>query len=225
MKTARKSFGPDYECQKPWDEDMFVQCGDAGLVLQKIGGYRTAFFEAFPKNPSCFLRGEGPTVEEAEAACWEKYQKVRTCNHEMERRDRRDGYGYCKHCAYASMVFEPLDKCCKCGVPTRYTTDYKGRHYCKKHERTKPKNPNPSKVERMMEPEKRRLPRKEKQLLKKAVTYKFRKEGISGKVTCSYNLCAEFKCGNRSVTLLFREQRTKLVRQYRQFCAKKSTRR
>lgn len=219
MKTARQSFGEDYVCQKPWDEDMFVQCGGRGVVLKRKDpekSYTTAFFEAFPNNPSCFLRGEGSTVEEAEAACWEKYQKVITCDHEMERRDRRDGYGYCKHCAYASMVFEPLDKCCKCGVPTRYTTDYKGRHYCKKHGRTKPKNPNPSRMERMMDLDSRRLPRKEKKLLKKAALYRFKQNGIVGKMTYKYSLSPQFKISHYGIDLLFRKQRTQLVKTYRQ---------
>jgi hypothetical protein len=215
MKTARKSFGDDYVCQKPWDEDMFVQCGGSGLVLQKNGNYKTAFFEAFPKKPSCFLRGEGATIEEAEAACWEKYQKVITCEHEMERRNRRDGYGYCKHCSYSSLVFEPLDKCCKCGVPTRYTTDYKGKHYCKKHGKTKPKKPNPSRIERMMSMSDNRLPRKEKKLLKNAATYAFRKDGGLGKVTFSYPLYPKFKCGVYDIRLLFGRERTKLVQAYR----------
>lgn len=219
MKTARKSFGDDYVCQKPWAEDMFVQCGGSGVVLDRNDpekSYTTAFFEAFPKNPSCFLRGEGSTVEEAEAACWEKYQKVITCEHEMERRNRRDGYGYCKHCSYASMVFEPLDKCCKCGVPTRYTTDYKGRHYCKKHGRNKPKNPNPSRIERMMDMEDRRLPRKEKKLLKKASSYRFKQNGITGKMTYTYRLSPQFKIGHHRIDLLFRKQRTQLIEIYRQ---------
>jgi hypothetical protein len=219
MKTARRSFGDDYVCQKPWDEDMFVQCGGSGVVLDRKDpekSYTTAFFEAFPKKPDCFLRGEGSTVEEAEAACWEKYQKVITCEHEMERRNRRDGYGYCKHCSYSSMVFEPLDKCCKCGVPTRYTTDYKGKFYCEKHGRNKPKNPNPTRMERMMEMGDRRLPRKEKKLLKKAASYRFKQNGIAGKMTYSYSLSPQFKIGHHRIDLLFRKQRTQLIEIYRQ---------
>lgn len=95
MKTARQSFGQPYSCKKPWDDDIFVQCGGNGIVLSQtdfqkilsdpkesldtlkaIAGeptnkkhYRTAFFEAFPKKPNCFLRGEGKTIEEAEENC------------------------------------------------------------------------------------------------------------------------------------------------------------
>ena len=139
---VRMSSGPDYDSKYDWD--FFCQGGTSGIVLpkgsfDKVFGdeplkglaegmaseesYRTAFFEAFPKTPSCFLRGEGKTIEEAEEDCWKKYQKVLNCNHEMERRDRTDGYAYCKHCSYSSTVFEPLTKCCKCGKPTAHTKD------------------------------------------------------------------------------------------------------
>ena len=71
------------------------------------------------------------TVLLTEKNAWDKYQKIIVCNHEMERRDRKDGYGYCKHCSYSSMVFEPLTRCCKCGIPTNYCSDYKNNFYCK----------------------------------------------------------------------------------------------
>ena len=96
MKLARKSFGDPYKCKQNWEEDTFVQCGDKGVVFSKKGGYTTAFFEAYPKKPKCFIRGEGKDVEEAELNAWDKYQKIISCNHEMERRDRVDGYGYSK---------------------------------------------------------------------------------------------------------------------------------
>lgn len=79
-KLARRSFGDPYECQKPWPEDAFVQCGDTGMVFTDTGleeafadpdtaksvvgaafgietekpppaHYTTAFFEAFPDMP------------------------------------------------------------------------------------------------------------------------------------------------------------------------------
>jgi hypothetical protein len=91
-KTARNSFDKPYDCLKDWPEDCFVQCGGDGIVFEEgsleetfksedgllktiatvIGSptekkhYRTAFFEAFPKKPSCFIRGEGTTIQEAE---------------------------------------------------------------------------------------------------------------------------------------------------------------
>jgi hypothetical protein len=211
MKKARKSFGDPYDCQKEWPEDCGVQCGDSGLVFSKSGNYQTAFFEAFPKNPGCFLRGEGATIEEAEENCWNKYQKVIVCNHEMERRDRKDGYGYCKHCSYSDMVFEPLTKCCKCGVPTRFHVDYKDKHYCKKHYRVAPKDPIPKGG--MFDFSKKRIPRKRKKILKQAVTYKFRKSGYNSKVymRMDVSLSKKFRCGDKVLTTLFRRQELTLI--------------
>lgn len=207
---ARNSLGEDYECKHDWG-DTSVQCGDSGIVFSKPENYITAFFEAFPKKPTCFLRGEGSNVEEAELNCWNKYQKVLTCNHEMERRNRRDGYGYCKHCAYSSMVFEPLDKCCKCGTPTRWQTDYKGNHYCQKHSRNIPKNPNPRHFDIIHH----RVPRKYKKLLKKAATKKFINKGIIGsvKMKVGYFNSKTLTCNNKSINLLFKEQEKKLLKQ------------
>ena len=48
-KTARKLRG-SYECQRDWPENCFVQCGGSGVVFGPNGNYRTAFFEAFPKD-------------------------------------------------------------------------------------------------------------------------------------------------------------------------------
>ena len=163
---------PDYELKYDWSEDgknIFVQGGSNGVVFSKTGGYKTAFIEAFPNKPKCFVRGEGKDLAEAEEDCWQKYQKILTCNHEMDRRDRTDGYAFCKHCTYSSTVFEPLTKCCKCGIPTNYTKDFRDKWYCKKHGRTKPKNPNPERWEKWVDND-RRLPRKEKKSYKKAFT-------------------------------------------------------
>jgi hypothetical protein len=217
MKTARKSFGEPHICKQPWSEEIFVQCGESGIVLNSKSpekSYQTAFFEAFPKNPSCFLRGEGTTVEEAENQCWEKYQKVINCNHEMERRDRTDGYGYCKHCSYSSTVFEPLTKCCKCNIPTAYTQDYKGNWYCNKHKRFKSKDPNPP---RYFDDTYKRTPRKYKKRLKQAVTKKFRNDGIFGKVKYQMSVTGtkKFFCGGMVISLLFKGQEVKLLKNYK----------
>ncbi len=84
-KMARKSWGGEYETKANWPENCFVQCGDRGLVLSKNGNYRTAFFEACPDNIPAdgypdglgtFLRGEGESIEEAEQACFIKYEKI-----------------------------------------------------------------------------------------------------------------------------------------------------
>ena len=224
------SFGPEYDSKYDWN--CFCQGGTSGIVLpkgslDKIFGdeplkglaeglvdeesYTTAFFEAFPKTPSCFLRGEGKTIEEAEESCWEKYQKVLNCNHEMERRDRTDGYGYCKHCSYSSTVFEPLTKCCKCGKPTAYTKDYKGKYYCKKHAQIKPKNPNPKNWENVD----RRVPRKYKKILKNCAKNLFEKDNIFGKVIFSYKFIKKFECNNKQISILFDRQEKDLIKKYK----------
>jgi len=136
LKTARRSFGPSYECQKPWPEDCFVQCGDHGIVLpaktlEKVmegnedcipiiksaligdpapvpeGAYRTAFFEAFPRTPDTFIRGEGKDVQEAEKKAWEEFEKYNACKgHEYEKRGYTNGAGFCKHCGmFKSKIF------------------------------------------------------------------------------------------------------------------------
>lgn len=166
------SFGgntqKEHELQYDWSydgKDIGVQGGGSGVVFSKDGNYKTAFFEAFPDKPSCFVRGEGETIADAEKDAWERYQKILVCDHEMERRDRRDGYGFCKHCSYSSMVFEPLNKCCKCGIPTRFDNDHRNNWYCKKHAQNKPKNPNPSSWEKHLD---KRIPRKLKKKFKEA---------------------------------------------------------
>jgi len=226
----RMSGSSEYDSKYDWD--FFCQGGTSGIVLPKGSfdkmfnndplkglaegiadeeSYTTAFFEAFPKKPSCFLRGEGKTIEEAEESCWQKYQKVLNCNHEMERRDRTDGYGYCKHCSYSSTVFEPLTKCCKCGKPTAHTQDYKGNWYCEKHKRVKIKNPNPRRWE--MESDKR-LPRKRKKLLKDCATKRFESQQIFGKVKMIGNYSIKFKCNDYQFGLLFKQQEVDLIKKY-----------
>lgn len=160
MKTAKNSSGKPYECKKDWIEDCYLQCGDDGIVLvegtlskafgdndkaskivdgvlgkdNELVSYRTAFFEAFPKEPSCFIRGEGKTVEEAEADAYEQYLKIKSCTHEeFDRRGRVDGYAFCKACPYSSMVLDPLTNCTTCGVPAHYSQDLGGNWYCEGH--------------------------------------------------------------------------------------------
>lgn len=211
MKVSN-SDGSDYNSIYEWD--CSVQCGGQGLVIGR-DPYTTAFFEAFPKNPSCFLRGEGATIEDAEKQCMEKYLKVKTCNHEMERRDRTDGYGYCKHCSYASRVFEPLTKCCKCGVPTAYALDYKNRNYCQKHAKYKPKNPNRNAGwwTRMNDMSRERLPRKLKKLVKQKAVAKFANEfGCTDKLKFHRGLTTcSITSKNKVMYLSFRRQIQKLI--------------
>jgi len=160
-KLAKRGWGDPYECHFDWPENCFVQCGGSGIVFTKEGAletvltapeegiktissalkspsgpehYVTAFFEAFPRDPSCFLRGEGKSIEEAEASCWEWYQRVVACGeHEFDRRGRRDGYGFCKKCNMGSMFAGPLDTCCVCNVPTCFAYDADQQAYCREH--------------------------------------------------------------------------------------------
>lgn len=96
-----------------WPEDCYVQWGGQGVVLAKKesgGCYYTAFFEAFPKNPKTFIRGEGATVAEAEQSAFQKFKRYLACpGHEFERRGYTNGAGFCKHCSlFKSNAFEPI---------------------------------------------------------------------------------------------------------------------
>lgn len=153
MKTAKQSFAKEpYVCQKPWDESTFCQCGGNGVVftagsleeslsdpkeqietIKTVIGeetqkkhYRTAFFEAFPKNPNCFIRGEGKSVQEAEEKAWDKYQKILNCHtHEWDRRNRTDGYVFCSKCPLSGSFLEPTTCCYVCSIPTSRTVNKK----------------------------------------------------------------------------------------------------
>ena len=205
-----KGFGTGDPYESPHNWDCFVQGGDSGIVFSKNGNYETCFIEAFPKDPSCFIRGEGKTVEQADNDAWEKYQKIKVCNHEMERRDRTDGYAYCKHCSYSSTVFDPLTKCCKCNIPTAYTKDYRGNWYCKKHARVKPKNPNPQRFE--MFSNGRRVPRVLKKFWKKCATAIFRSEGKNGKVVPKLKFGTHFECDGFILMMDFTGQRKSVIK-------------
>jgi hypothetical protein len=122
-----------YYCSEEWPLECGIQCGDSGIVMSQNGNYNTAFFEAFPKDPKCFLRGEGETVEKAEEACWKAYQGILNCiGHEFERRNREDGYAFCKHCALSGVFLPPLHPCTGCGAVDykSYGEDNKNRRYC-----------------------------------------------------------------------------------------------
>lgn len=116
MKIASKSFGEGYKCNQEWPESVYVQCGDKGVVFSKNGNYRTAFFEAFPKFPETFIRGEGSTVEEAELKAFEQYSKIMNCQqHEMVRKKESEN-GTCKHCGLTLInCLPPLSSCSQCG--------------------------------------------------------------------------------------------------------------
>jgi len=145
-----------YECKHDWPEDCFVQYGDRGIVFtagnmeedlknptELLGQviaptkphYTTAFFEAFPVHPKTFIRGEGKSIDEAEASAWKQLQKHYYCpSHEFERGNYRNGCGTCKHCKlFMSNIFEPTTKCIVCQTPSYYSCDKQDNWYCETH--------------------------------------------------------------------------------------------
>lgn len=130
-KQARMSEGikdgKPYECNYPWPEDCFCQGGSSGMVFTKgsfqealespdkavdaITGktphYKTAFFEAFPNDPSTFIRGEGETIEAAEQSAWQQWQSIVGCtDHVYRTRGYENGGGFCIHCnLFSGRIF------------------------------------------------------------------------------------------------------------------------
>ena len=106
--------------------DIFVQGGTRGIVIDRANGttYRTAFVECAPAGS--FIRGEGTTIEEADAAAWAKLQAYLNCPaHEWAARGYRNGGGFCVRCGqFGSGVITPDQLglfCTGCGVPTFHT--------------------------------------------------------------------------------------------------------
>lgn len=63
-----------------WPDDCTVQWGGRGVVFSGKETYQTAFFEAFPADGSAgFLRGEGKTIEEAEADAFSQWERQAGC--------------------------------------------------------------------------------------------------------------------------------------------------
>lgn len=120
--------------------DAFVQGGTAGIVFRKDGTtYRTAFVEC--SVPGTFIRGEGSTLAEADAAAWSKLQAYLDCAyHDWEPRGYRNGGGFCKHCGqFGSGVFtaEQLGlHCTICQAATFHTLRGKasGETRCQEHD-------------------------------------------------------------------------------------------
>lgn len=122
-----------YPLQYPWPAEYQVQCGDQGFVLTAEGSYRTAFFEVFP--PGTFIRGEGPTIAEAEADAYTQYQRQLQCAvHSYDRGAYRNGYGICTQCGHGALVFEPLERCVICQAPTYFLHALDGQWYCACHQ-------------------------------------------------------------------------------------------
>lgn len=99
----------DYKPTKAWPEKCYVQWGNSGVVLSADGNYRTAFFEAFPRdNAGGFIRGEGPTIAAAEADAFSKYTKEANCNHRWGRKGYRNGGALCYHCGAFKTIFQEV---------------------------------------------------------------------------------------------------------------------
>lgn len=144
-----------YPCKYSWG--CFTQAGGDGIVIDQSceerqtistlelvaivvsgesslpkGYYRTAFFEAFPRNPDTFLRGEGKTIQEAEEKAWKQFEKLRACpGHEFEARGYENGGGFCKHCGkFGSNVIAPIHACPGCGKLNWFSKDNRGEFWC-----------------------------------------------------------------------------------------------
>jgi hypothetical protein len=74
---ARDEWRPKLD----WPENAFVQWGGGGVVFSRNDSYRTAFFEAFPEDGSAgFIRGEGKTVDDAEASAHRQWTRMSGCH-------------------------------------------------------------------------------------------------------------------------------------------------
>ncbi len=160
--SALSTQASPYECRHEWPPRTGLQCGDNGIVLEKgemeqaildpekaveviaevVGikrtARRTAYFEAFPRQPSTFIRGEGATIEEAEDDCWAQYQRYLNCpgrdGHEFEARSYKNGLGFCKWCGLSkSHAIQSPNKCQVCGEPTWHFEDARGNYWCEDH--------------------------------------------------------------------------------------------
>lgn len=109
-----------------WPEDTHCSFGKKGLVLSREGSYTTMFIEVYPRD-GVFIRGEGETAEECEAACWDKWQRHLHCDgsgrgHLWEPRGYRNGVGTCARCGVRErdrVTHEQLGAYCHlCGVAT-----------------------------------------------------------------------------------------------------------
>lgn len=163
MGKILQDMDDTYECQQEWPENCHLQYGSTGIVFtgsreqfeetlnnpltaiaaavapEAMQGltpspyYTTAFFEAFPRDPRTFLRGEGETVAAAEQAAWEQWQNILACpGHEFEARGYTNGLGFCRHCNMSqSEAIPPTLRCFSCQEPTYpYGNDALGQPYC-----------------------------------------------------------------------------------------------
>lgn len=118
----------DFRPACAWPDDCLVQWGKSGVVFRRDGGdpYITAFFEAFPEdNAGGFIRGEGPTIGEAEANAFAKHQRQVACEHVWGRSGYDNGGALCKRCRAFKSVFKPIVKLGEWRAPlNRIEDDY-----------------------------------------------------------------------------------------------------
>lgn len=133
---ARQGFGEDYECKMNWPQDIFVQCGGKGIVISRqkdMPSYKTAFFEAFPNNPSTFIRGEGASIEEAEESAFKKYEKIMNCQgHEYKRRGNSE-HATCMHCHLFTSFCLPPETSCEICKKENINHGFNNMFLCEKH--------------------------------------------------------------------------------------------
>jgi len=99
----------EYKPACAWPEKCYVQWGGSGVVLSVKDTYRTAFFEAFPGDGAGgYIRGEGQTISDAEAAAFAKYTKEVFCSHRWGRKGYLNGGAICYHCGAFKTVFKEV---------------------------------------------------------------------------------------------------------------------
>jgi len=126
----------DYTPACAWPDDCTVQWGGRGIVISEDSVRGTAFFEAFPAGKG-FFRGEGKSVQEAEAACYVKWVAFSLCDHQWGRgfivqsrgvkfkngrmrpklrgkTNYTNGGAICKKCKAFATMFEPVHKLGSC---------------------------------------------------------------------------------------------------------------
>lgn len=132
-KFASKSIGGEYKCHQEWPEDCYVQCGGGERILVDGIYHNTAFFEAFPKDPKTFIRGDGRNIEEAEATAFASYLKYKECpKHEYKRRDNSE-HGNCINCGmFSSNCLAPVHSCETCGKK-EINYEFDDKYYCADH--------------------------------------------------------------------------------------------
>ena len=90
-----------------WRADDVVQWGHPERPWGTVG---EAFFEVFPREGG-YVRGEGASTEDAEAACHAKAVRHRDCaaggGHAWSRKFDH-GLGRCRICNASQMVFQPI---------------------------------------------------------------------------------------------------------------------